>query len=761
MLILNPLDASERSVLVGYAVAVLTVAAALAVLFLMQTRWQASAPVSLLLVAVIATTWLAGTKPGVLATALAILGFDYYYLGLGTWSDSAPIQAIRLLSFAALACYVVWITATERGAAESLRRAHDGLQRANEALRVENVEHRRTEEQLRLSEAKFRALAESASAAIFIHRGDRISYANPAASSITGYSREELCAMGLSNTGHPDFQGLLEARALARQKGELVPGRFELKIVTKAAQERWLDLTEGVFEFEGAPAVVSIAFDITERQRVEEALRKSERLLREAEELGHTGSWEHDLVTGRIVNTPENIRLFFGDDDSKGARLEDYIEAVHPDDRDYLVARRQKLHTDGGPGDIEFRVIWPDGSVHVLAGRATIVRDRSGQVVRAYGTNIDITERKRAEEAVRESRQLLDSVLATLPVGVAVTDRAGDIVLANEASKHLWGGPIIISGRERWARSVGYWHDSGERIAPTEWASVRALSDGQTSLNELIDVDTYIGERKTIQNSTAPIRNVEGQIVGAVIVNQDVTERVHAEEALHESANRLQHLSRRLLAVQEEERRHLSRELHDEFGQLLASITLHLHAARRVAGEAVQAALDECMALLHHAAEQVRTLALELRPRMLETAGLDATLRWLAEQHQQRTGIATEVVGQLADVSSEVSIACFRVAQEALTNVARHARAQHVWVELDQSDGVLELTIRDDGAGFDVARAFELAGSRGSLGLLGMQERAEILGGTLEVHSEAGRGTRIRISLPFAAAVAASAERAA
>jgi PAS domain S-box-containing protein len=623
------------------------------------------------------------------------------------------------------------------------------------------MERRRTEEQLRLSEAKFRALTESAPAAILIHHGDRISYANPAASCIIGYSREELCAMSFSDTGHPDFRGLLQARALARQKGELVPLRFELKIVTKAGQERWLDFTEGVFEFENTSAVVSIAFDITERQRAEEALRKSERLLREAEELGHTGSWEHDLVTGQIVNTPENHRLFFGDDDSKGGRLEDYVDAVHPDDRAYVIARREKLLAEGGPRDIEFRVIWPDGSVHVLFGLATIVRDRSGQPVRAYGTNIDITERKSAEEAVRESRQLLDSVLATLPVGVAVTDRAGDIVLANEASKRIWGGPIIISGRERWARSIGYWHDSGERIAPAEWASTRALSDGETTLNELIDINTYISERKTIQNSTAPIRNVEGQIVGAVIVNQDVTERVRAEEALHESANRLQHLSRRLLAVQEEERRHLSRELHDEFGQLLASITLHLHAARRVAGAAAHEALDECMALLHHAGEQVRTLALELRPRMLETAGLDATLRWLAEQHQQRTGIATEVVGQLNDVPSEPSIACFRVAQEALTNVARHACAQHVWIELDQSEGRLQLTIRDDGAGFDVTRAFEQAGSRGNLGLLGMRERVEILGGNLEVDSGVGRGTRIRISLPNGPAVSCSAERAA
>jgi PAS domain-containing protein len=127
---------------------------------------------------------------------------------------------------------------------------------------------------------------------------------------------------------------------------------------------------------------------------------------------------------------------------------------------------------------------------------------------------LDLTARKRAEEVVRESQELLRLVLATLPVGVAVTDRAGDIVLANAASKCIWGD-MIVSGRERWAQTKASWHDSGKNIAPTEWASARALSEGMTSLNELIDIETYDGRRKTIQNSSAPIRNAEGVIVGS------------------------------------------------------------------------------------------------------------------------------------------------------------------------------------------------------------------------------------------------------
>jgi PAS domain S-box-containing protein len=651
--------------------------------------------------------------------------------------------------------------------------------------------------------------------------------------------------------------------------------RVEWRLHDAAGGWHWVESRGSVVQYEGRSRVMTVCRDISERKRAEQALRKSERVLREAEELGHTGSWEHDLVTGEIFNTDENIRLFFGNDRSKGARFEDYIDAVHPDDRAYVTGRHAQLLAEGGPHDIEFRVPWPDGSVHVLFGRATVVRDQSGQALRVYGTNVDITERKRAEEDVRQNQQLLQLVLATLPVGVAVTDRAGNIVLTNAASKRIWGGDAIVAGRERWAQTKGFWHDSGKRIAPTELASVRALSEGKTSLNELMDIETYDGQQKTIQHSAAPVRNAEGVIVGAVVVNEDVTERVraedavrkneeqlrdvidtipviafismpdgsneftnrswqeytglsvkdtagwgwgstvhpddiarhlekwraavsagttfdnaaryrgadgqyrwflvravplrdergnllrwygvlmdiedrvHAEQALRKSADRLQLLSRRLLEVQEEERRHLARELHDEFGQLLATITVQLHVAKTLAGESARSIIEDCISILQRAGDEVRSLALELRPTMLDTAGLDATLRWLASQHEQRTGIATEVVGHLNEVPGEVAIAAFRVIQEALTNVLRHAQAQHIWIELSQSDGAVELLVRDDGVGFDVPKTLDWAANRGHLGLLGMKERVQILGGHLEVDSKPGLGTRIRLSLPL------------
>ena len=330
--------------------------------------------------------------------------------------------------------------------------------------------------------------------------------------------------------------------------------------------------------------------------------------------------------------------------------------------------------------------------------------------------------------------------------------RAGRFAYFNPAACRLFGAsrPEDLLGKEFMDRMAPEYRDViRERIR------FQRETDKPAPLME----QEYLrqdGSRVPVETTAVFIR-YQGAESHMVFV-RDITERKRAEETLRESRDRLQHLSRRLLEVQEEERRHLARELHDEFGQLLATITLHLHAAKGLAGEVARASLEECMALLQRAGEQVRGLALDLRPTMLESSGLDATLRWLAEQHQRRTGIDVEVVGHSNGVSGEVAIACFRVAQEALTNVVRHARAQHVWLELSKSESTLELVVRDDGVGFDATRTGERVPQSAHLGLLGMNERVQILGGSLEVNSQPGRGTRIRASFPLVAAAAGAAE---
>ena len=336
--------------------------------------------------------------------------------------------------------------------------------------------------------------------------------------------------------------------------------------------------------------------EIAERRRVEEALSEREEFQR--------------LLT---ENTGDFVRLF--DPSGKLVYANPAVKRIlarsRPTSPDFLTPRTSNALSSGSSAS------WPE--VRISCNGACRTKDGEwcwmetrGNVIPYRGSPHllticrDITQRKQAEEAVRHNEELLRSVLATLPVGVAMTDLAGDIMVVNAASKRIWG-EIIVSGPERRTRSQGTWHDSGKKVEPESWASLRAIHGGETILNELVDIETFDGQKKTIQNSAAPIRNADGAIQGAVIVNEDVTERVCAEEALRHALDRLQHLSRRLLEVQEEERRHIARELHDEFGQLLATITLHLHAARGAAGEAAQSSLAECMGLLRQAGEQMRT----------------------------------------------------------------------------------------------------------------------------------------------------------
>jgi len=248
--------------------------------------------------------------------------------------------------------------------------------------------------------------------------------------------------------------------------------------------------------------------------------------------------------SGLIQSYNKSAQELWGREPKLGDTSERYCGSLRlysPDGKllSHEKSKMEEVLRTGVPAhDWEVVVERPDGSRITALANISPLRNDEGELIGAVNCVRDITERKRAEDKVRESQQLLHLVLATLPVGVAVTDRAGDIVLANAASNRIWGN-MIVAGRERWAQSKGFWHDSGKRIAPPEWASVRALSEGQTSLNELIDIETFDGQRKTIQNSSAPIRNAEGLIVGTVIVNEDVTEQVRAEGALRQSEDRI------------------------------------------------------------------------------------------------------------------------------------------------------------------------------------------------------------------------------
>lgn len=213
-------------------------------------------------------------------------------------------------------------------------------------------------------------------------------------------------------------------------------------------------------------------------------------------------------------------------------------------------------------------------------------------------------------------------------------------------------------------------------------------------------------------------------------------------------------INRSLIEAQEVERRRIARELHDVVGQALAAVKFRLEAAR-LAGDPTEVAthVEEAAGIVEQVLGQVRGFALELRPAVLDDLGLAPALRWHLDRLSRRAGFRGRLVSNelVQRFHPEVETACFRVAQEALANVARHARASKVTVELRVRGDDLELWIRDDGVGFDVRAALLRAAGGESMGLSTMRERVQLLGGEIEIASAARRGTRLWARFPKAA----------
>jgi signal transduction histidine kinase len=218
-------------------------------------------------------------------------------------------------------------------------------------------------------------------------------------------------------------------------------------------------------------------------------------------------------------------------------------------------------------------------------------------------------------------------------------------------------------------------------------------------------------------------------------------ERGRLLESVRAGRERLEALSRRLLSAQEEERRRVAIELHDELGQVLTAVKINL--------ESLPAQLQNAVDSVDQAMQTTRDLALDLRPAMLDDLGLAAALRWYADRFAQQMHLALHLsLEEIPGLSPALATACFRVVQEALTNVARHASARNVWIDVHRTPLKLELTVRDDGAGFDVEAARVRATHGASLGLVGMEERVSLAGGTIDIRSTAGKGTEVRVLFP-------------
>jgi len=354
---------------------------------------------------------------------------------------------------------------------------------------------------------------------------------------------------------------------------------------------------------------------------------------------------------------------------------------------------------------------------------------------------------ERRTEPLRTNERL-EELVHLAPIGIVETIRDGTIVSANETFARMLGyrSPDDLLWL-RMPRDV-YWEGADR---PAVLGKIEAGEHATDVRYRRLD-----GGMVWIEANGRTVRDADGNVIGYEIFTVDVTARRESAERLRQSARRIQALSHRFLAAQELERRRVAAELHDEIGQGLATLKLALDTlAMSAPDSAGREPIEECSRIAGGILRQARDLSLTLRPSVLDDLGLLPALRWMIARVPPESGVAVELVagaGEGDRYPGDVEIVCFRVAQAALTNALHHAAARRVRVALLSSPEAVELTVADDGAGFDVDAAHRRARSGGSLGLLAMEERASLVGGVLRIESAPGRGTRVALRVPVAPA---------
>jgi PAS domain S-box-containing protein len=359
----------------------------------------------------------------------------------------------------------------------------------------------------------------------------------------------------------------------------------------------------------------------------------------------------------------------------------------------------------------------------------------------------DITEKKKAELAVRNSEEVRRLIMSSALDAIVCINRDGAITVWNPQAEKMFG----------WKETEITGKTLTETIIPKKYRNIHTqgfsqyLETGEARvLNRLIEITALkrSGEEFPIELAIVPIRQQGEEFFCAFI--RDITERKDAEEKLKHSYEEIRQLALHLQDVREEERASMSREIHDELGQQLTGLRMDFSwffKKTTIEDKSMKEKTEHTMELLDNMVKTDRKIATELRPSILDDFGLVEALRWQSKEFQKRSGIKTGFNSALTELhlTSNAAIALFRIYQESLTNVARHAAATSVLTLFEQKNGNLILTIRDNGKGFDPGKT----GQKKTLGLLGMKERTLMMGGVYEIKSKPGKGTTVSVVVPL------------
>jgi len=475
------------------------------------------------------------------------------------------------------------------------------------------------------------------------------------------------------------------------------------------------------------------------RERADAALRESEERLTLAADSAEAGLWILEYRT-QVFWVTDRTRAIFGFSPNEVITMERFAASVHPDDWDLVGEAMERAQRATEPVMVEYRILPGEGRERWISSRGRPRFTSTGEPERLMGVSIDITGRKRAQEALRASEARLEAGVELAGLAFYEVDFGAGATYIDDRFRDLCG---VRPDREKELQALELWM---ERLHPDDRPRVlelrRQLHEGELDRFSLEYRYLHPSRGETwIQHlAGAAARDATGRAVRTYGVLRDVTERKRAEGELHD-------LSRRLIGAHEAERGLLARELHDDVSQRLAVLAIDVGRAELAAADEAQAeAMQEVRAGLVRLSGDIHSLAYQLHPSVLEELGLVEALRTECERRgrQGRLDLSADLEPLPAVIGKDAALCLFRVAQEALNNVARHAGVRAATVTLRRMDGGLLLAVSDGGAGFDP----QSPGKGMSLGLASMRERVQLVHGTLDIESAPDRGTTILAWVP-------------
>ena len=575
-------------------------------------------------------------------------------------------------------------------------------------------------------------------------------FVNPAFCSMLGFSEEELRSKHCVDFSPPEDAKKDWALFQQLRAGSIDHYQLEKRYFRRDGSLMWGRLSISLLNNQPSPLIVAMVEDITDKRTTEEDLRVSEGRRRLAQQAARIGTFERNVQTG-VVTWSADLGPMYGlqpgaFDHTTSAFFQNLI---HPDDRARVTDLADCALQTGEPATGEWRVLWPDGSVHWIAGRWQVFMDESGKPLRVLGANMDVTERKRTEEALlkvnrtlevqaallQSREELLRIFVKSVPAGVAMLDRDMRYIQVSDR----WCSDYSLDS----SQILGHSHYEIFPDLPEGWKEIhRRCLEGET-LGAEEDRWDREGGTTWLRWEIRPWRTPTGTVGGILIFSEDITHRKQMEEALSG-------VSRRLIEAQERERGRIARDLHDDICQQLALASIELEQVQRKLPDSVseeRSHLEELRERIIDISTDVQMMSHELHSAKLSYLGIAIALKGFCREFGEHHKVEIEFESRdlPRQLPPDVSLCLFRVLQEALHNASKHSGVKRFDVQLWGTSGDVHLTISDLGSGFDTEAAMKGRG----LGITSMQERLKLVKGELTISSQPKRGATIHARVPL------------